>query len=151
MTNVKQFSKLYLVFLGWTISIASIQAQSYDPLVSPNTYRNADNPNYWKNRKPFEGYWQQDIHYSIKADIDEKTDIITATEHLVYWNNSPDTLTYVYFHLYQNAFQPGSYYDDLQRNNDVLPKYGKYERDTLGTIISKLLVNEKEVKSELDN
>jgi len=93
----------------------------YDPLHKPNTYRNTDNPQYWENRKPFEGYWQQDVHYIIKANIDEKTDIIDASLELTYWNNSPDELPYVFFHLYQNAFQPGSYYDNLQNNNDVNP------------------------------
>ena len=44
-------------------------------------------------------------------------DIIDAYQELSYWNNSPDTLNYVYFHLYQNAFQPDSYYDKLQKEN----------------------------------
>jgi hypothetical protein len=108
--------------------ISVIPAQmSYNPLLPPDTYRNADNPHYWKNRKPFEGYWQQDVHYTIKANIDETTDIISGSEKLVYYNNSPDELNFVFFHLYQNAFQPGSYYDNLQKNNGVIPKYGKYE------------------------
>src|ERR1051326_4430943 len=74
-------------------------------------YRSPGNSQYWKNKKPFEGYWQQDVNYRIKARLNEKTNIISATEELTYYNNSPDTLTFVYFHLYQNAFQPGSYFD----------------------------------------
>jgi len=138
-------------FIALIISAGSIHSQVYDPLKQPNTYRNQDNPQYWKNRKPFEGYWQQDVHYEIKANIDEKTDIITGSLELIYWNNSPDDLDFVYFHLYQNAFQPGSYYDELQRSNDVLPIYGKYEKQKLGTVISKIIVNEKEVETTLDN
>ena len=38
----------------------------YNPLSPPNTYQNIDNPNYWKNKMPHPGYWQQDIHYNIK-------------------------------------------------------------------------------------
>ena len=57
------------------------------------------------------------MHYKINAYIDEETDIINAEQTLVYWNNSPDTLEYVYFHLYQNAFQPDSYLDELQKQN----------------------------------
>ena len=49
---------------------------------------------------PNKDYWQQDVYYDIKADIDEITDIITAEQKLVYWNNSPDELDIVYFHLY---------------------------------------------------
>lgn len=126
-------------------------AQNYDDLNPPNTFRNPDNPFYWKNRKPHEGYWQQDVHYSIDALISEKTDIISGSENLVYWNNSPDELTFVYFHLYQNAFQPCSYYDDLHRNNDIVPVFGKYETQKLGTEILSLKVNGQEVKTELDN
>ncbi|MGE0569066.1 MAG: hypothetical protein AB7O73_14095, partial [Bacteroidia bacterium] len=52
-------------------------------------YRSATNKLYWKNRKPYEGYWQQDVHYNIKAAIDDSTDILSGNEELTYWNNSP--------------------------------------------------------------
>jgi hypothetical protein len=116
-----------------------------------NNFATPSNNLYWKNRKPFEGYWQQDVHYKIKAEVDEKTDIITATEELTYTNNSPDTLAFVYFHLYENAFQPGSYTDKLHRANDYPVKFGAYESAGLGTQISKLSSNGQELKTELDN
>ena len=118
---------------------------------SPVPFQSKENSLYWKNRKPFEGYWQQDVHYSIKADIDEKTDIITASEELTYTNNSPDTLAYVYFHLYENAFQPGSYTDMLHKANNYPIRYGKYESQGLGTKISKIQINGLDLKTELDN
>jgi aminopeptidase N len=74
----------------------------------PNDYQTSANKLYWKNRKPFAGYWQQDVHYKIDANILEKKNIIDAREELLYTNNSPDTLYFVYFHLYQNAFVKGS-------------------------------------------
>ncbi len=125
-----------------------------DPLANPeikNTYRSNENPYYWKNRKPYESYWQQDIHYRIKANIDETTDIIEGEEQLTYWNNSPDSLSFVFFHLYQNAFQPGSYLDNLQKNNRVKAAYGKYESKGLGTSVEKITSEEKDLKTELDN
>jgi len=118
---------------------------------TPNTFQTKDNSLYWKNRKPFEGYWQQDVYYRINADIDEKTDIITGSEELTYSNNSPDTLPFVYFHLYENAFQPGSYTDMLHKANNFPVKYGKYESQGLGTQISKLQSGGKDLKTELDN
>ena len=126
-------------------------SQKYDPLNKPNTYRNKDNPHYWKNRLPFPGYWQQDVYYNIKAELDEASHVIDATEELTYWNNSPDTLSFVYFHLYQNAFQPGSYNDNVTLNNGVKSRFGIYESMGLGTLIEKLDINGKEVKTELDN
>ena len=142
----------YLLTLIIIILTSNIFAQeTYNPLDKPNTYRNLDNPNYWKNKMPNKAYWQQDIYYNIKANIDEETDIILGEEKLTYWNNSPDTLGFVYFHLYQNAFQPDSYLDNLQKENGKNPKYGKYESKKLGTTIEDITINGKKVKTELDN
>src|ERR1700746_1402955 len=65
------------------------------------SYRSKQNPWYWKNHPPFAGYWQQDVDYTISATIDEATNIISGNETLTYYNNSPDTLYFVYFHLYE--------------------------------------------------
>ena len=104
-------------------------------------YRSAENKMYWKNKQPRGGYWQQDVHYNIKAKIDETTDIISGEETLTYFNNSPDTLYFIFFHLYQNAFQPGSYLHDLHCENGVKPVYGKYESSRQGTVIEKISEN----------
>ena len=85
---MKNYILTFLIF----ISNFNFSQVAYDPLQKPNTYRNIDNPNYWKNKMPHAAYWQQDIYYNIKANIDEETDIIDAYEELTYWNNSPDTL-----------------------------------------------------------
>ena len=144
---MKNYILTFLIF----ISNFTFSQVAYDPLQKPNTYRNIDNPNYWKNKMPHAAYWQQDIYYNIKANIDEETDIIDAYEELTYWNNSPDTLYFVYFHLYQNAFQPDSYYDKLQKENGKNPKYGKYESKKLGTTVEKITISGMNLKSELDN
>lgn len=114
-------------------------------------YRSKENELYWGNRKPHAAYWQQDVHYMIKAYIDEKTDILSAEMLLTYWNNSPDTLYEVFFHLYENAFQPGSYYDDLHRNNKVKPRYGRYESKGLGTVVTHFQHEQEVLQAELDN
>ncbi len=134
----------------WLLSVV-VSAQPFNPLLPPNTFRNADNPYYWKNKLPFEGYWQQDVHYNIKANIDELTDIISGTQQLEYWNNSPDELEFVFFHLYQNAFQPGSYYENLIHHNGIKPKWGRYEKEGKGTEILKLQADGQNLKRELDN
>lgn len=54
------------------------------------------------------GYWQQHVDYNIDIDMDTKTHQFTGTQKLVYTNNSPDTLKQVFYHLYYNAFQPGT-------------------------------------------
>lgn len=55
--------------------------------------------------------WQQHIKYNINVSMNVVTNRFTGTEKLEYTNNSPDTLRKVYFHLYWNAFQPGSSMD----------------------------------------
>ncbi len=106
---------------------------------------------YWKNRIPHTGYWQQDVWYTIKAELNDETEIITGSENLLYTNNSPDTLYELYFHLYQNAFQPGSYYSQLGEANKVKYKYGPYESQKLGTSISAVSVNKKKMEFSIDN
>ena len=94
---------------------------------------NISHPDYWKNRRPSSAYWQQDVHYTIDAHIDDSLDEINGTERLVYYNNSPDHLDKVYFHLYQNAFQPGAYAHALNEVNHEVTTFGKYEAQKMGT------------------
>lgn len=61
-------------------------------------------------------YWQQQVDYKMKVAVDVKTFRYTGQQELVYTNNSPDTLQKVYYHLYNNAFQPGSEMDMRARN-----------------------------------
>jgi hypothetical protein len=56
-------------------------------------------------------YWQQHVDYKMDVKMDVKTYQYKGKQELVYTNNSPDTLKKVYYHLYNNAFQPGSEMD----------------------------------------
>ncbi len=64
-----------------------------------------------QHNNPNPGYWQQHVNYKMNVDVDVKTYQYNGTQELVYTNNSPDTLKNVYYHLYFNAFQPGSEMD----------------------------------------
>ncbi|WP_448606222.1 M1 family metallopeptidase [Paenimyroides ceti] len=64
-----------------------------------------------QHNNPNKGYWQQHAKYKMNVDMDVKSFAYTGTQELVYTNNSPDTLKNVYYHLYFNAFQPGSEMD----------------------------------------
>jgi hypothetical protein len=57
------------------------------------------------------GRWQQSVKYNMNVDVNVQTNIINGIQKLEYTNNSPDKLSKVYFHLYWNAFQPGSEMD----------------------------------------
>ncbi|MBV6441397.1 MAG: M1 family peptidase [Haliscomenobacteraceae bacterium CHB4] len=56
------------------------------------------------------GYWQQRVEYQLDVRLDDQTHAVQGREKLKYFNNSPDTLRRVFFHLYWNAFQPNSAY-----------------------------------------
>jgi hypothetical protein len=56
-------------------------------------------------------YWQQHVDYTMDVSMDIKTHQFTGIQKLVYTNNSPEELNRVYYHLYFNAFQPGSEMD----------------------------------------
>ncbi|HTD94306.1 MAG TPA: hypothetical protein VK644_10855, partial [Chitinophagaceae bacterium] len=55
--------------------------------------------------------WQQRVKYAMDVDMNVETNRLTGKQKLEYTNNSPDTLTKVFYHLYFNAFQPGSMMD----------------------------------------
>ncbi|MEO8068439.1 MAG: M1 family metallopeptidase [Flavobacteriales bacterium] len=59
--------------------------------------------------------WQQRVQYGMDVMLDTKTSGFSGTESIVYWNNSPDTLREVFFHLYFNAFQQNSEMDVRSR------------------------------------
>ncbi len=56
-------------------------------------------------------YWQQHVDYTMDIDVDVNKYQYKGKQQLVYTNNSPDNLNKVFYHLYFNAFQPGSQMD----------------------------------------
>ncbi|OYV74253.1 MAG: hypothetical protein B7Z72_00575, partial [Gemmatimonadetes bacterium 21-71-4] len=82
------------------------------------------------------GYWQQHVHYTITATLDEPRQVVHGVADLVYVNHSPDTLRAMYVQQYLNAFRPGSRWSAVDaregrvRFQDLKdPDYG-YERFT---------------------
>lgn len=83
--------------------------------------------------------WQQRIEYDIDVKLDAEKNTYNGTQTLVYENNSPDDLKQVFFHLYFNAFQPGSMMDVRSRSIlDPDPRVGdrisKLSKDEIGRL-----------------
>lgn len=81
--------------------------------------------------------WQQRVEYTMDVKLNSEIHKIDGTQKLVYYNNSPDTLTKVYYHLYFNAFQPGSMMDVRSRNLPdpdarVKDRISKLKEDEIG-------------------
>jgi hypothetical protein len=75
----------------------------FAPLDLPpgNTYRSGSGA-------PGPRYWQQRADYDLRATIDTAAKMLHGEMTLRYTNNSPDTLTFVWLQLEQNAFQTNS-------------------------------------------
>jgi hypothetical protein len=81
--------------------------------------------------------WQQRVEYAMNVRLDVKTHKVTGNQKLIYYNNSPDTLYKVYYHLYFNAFQPGSMMDVRSRSiadpdGRVTDRISKLKDDEIG-------------------
>ncbi len=81
--------------------------------------------------------WQQRVEYVMDVSLDVKTHKVSGNQRLTYFNNSQDTLTKVYYHLYFNAFQLGSMMDVRSRNlpdpdRRVIDRISKLKEDEIG-------------------
>lgn len=81
--------------------------------------------------------WQQRISYQMEIDFDANLHQFTGTQKMVYYNNSPETLDKIYYHLYYNAFQPGSSMDVRSLNlpdpdGRVRDRISKLKPDEIG-------------------
>ena len=75
--------------------------QLEETLPTPNEQRTASGA-------PGRAYWQQRADYDIKVELDDAHQRLTASETVTYYNNSPDTLSYLWLQLDQNIFDKAS-------------------------------------------
>lgn len=93
--------------------------------------------------------WQQRVEYTMDINMDVKTHRYQGSQQLRYYNNSPDELNKVFYHLFFNAFQPGSMMDI---RNQALPdsdsrvrgRIPKLEEDEIGFLKVKTLLHNGE-------
>lgn len=81
-------------------------------------------------------YWQQHVDYKMDVVMDVKNYQYHGKQELMYTNNSQDTLKRVFYHLYYNAFQPGSEMDMRLQNIT----------DPDARMVNKIKVDGKEIK-----
>jgi len=53
-------------------------------------------------------YFQQEVNYTISVKLDDVKDELIADESIGYINNSPDELSFIYMHLWPNAYKDNS-------------------------------------------
>jgi hypothetical protein len=113
--------KIFVFLFGLGVLFTSANTNQTEP------YKTANNT----------GYWQQHVDYKMNVTMDVTNYQYTGTQQLVYTNNSPDVLTRVYYHLYFNAFQPGSEMDVRSQtiadpDSRVGDRIGKLKPDEIG-------------------
>ncbi len=50
-------------------------------------------------------YWQQQVNYTIDVSLNDREHSLDGYEKIAYTNHSPDTLRFIWFHVWPNAFK----------------------------------------------
>jgi hypothetical protein len=69
----------------------------------------------------FSQYWQQQVNYIIEVSLNDKLHTLDGFEKINYTNNSPDSLKYIWFHLWPNAYKNDktAFSDQLLENGNT--------------------------------
>ena len=55
-----------------------------------------------------QNYFQQEVNYTIEVELNDQDHTLSGNESFVYKNNSPDELSFIYIHLWPNAYSDPS-------------------------------------------
>ena len=106
MKRVKQIFALIILTLLTLSAFAQTQQkwqgkfeQLGETLPTPNGYRSGSGA-------PGPNYWQQRADYVINAEVNDNTQLLTASETITYYNNAPESLNFLWLQLDQNIFAP---------------------------------------------
>lgn len=66
-------------------------------------------------------YWQQEVNFTIDVSLNDKEHTLDAFERIDYINHSPDTLHFIWFHLWPNAYKNDktAFTDQTLENGDT--------------------------------
>ena len=80
----------------------------------------------------FSQYWQQKANYEMEIELDVSSAQFNGKQRILYTNNSPETLNKVFYHLYFNAFRPGSEMAERQKSSLDVNRRFKVIIDSIG-------------------
>ena len=96
-------------------------------------------------------YFQQQTNYNISVSLDDEKHVLTGNATIDYTNNSPDNLTFIYFHLWYNAFsnKKSAYAKQELRNGRTAFYFAK--EDEIGSMTDlDFRVNGKKCEVDID-
>lgn len=105
---------LFLVFIS--LSQLSAQFQIQIPRDLQHAYKNNTRS---LDGSPGKNYWQNTSDYIIEVKFIPSERKIVASEEIIYYNNSPDTLKRIVIHLLQDVFKKGSARDFPVNPEDI--------------------------------
>lgn len=98
-----------------------------------------------------QNYWQQEVNYTISVRLDDQKHVLHASEEFEYINHSPNSLPFLYVHLWPNAYknEKTALGKQLYKGGEDLLKFGA---DSLKGFIDSLdfKVNGQKVAWEYD-
>ncbi len=103
-------------------------------LPTPNRLRTASGA-------PGPDYWQQQVDYTIAVSLDTASRTVRGTEHITYYNNSPEALDYVWVHLEQNILRK----DSIGTRTDGGAAVGGPSEPSDGVVLSHVGVGDKDL------
>ena len=135
----KSFSNLVIntIFIFTLISIVWA-SDLYMPVNIRKAYENGTRS---FDGKPGPNYWQNGADYNIQVEFDPETRQLSGSEKITYYNNSPDLLTEIVFHLFPNLYKKGNIRDfeiELADESD-------------GVTITAMALNGKKIDPSPDN
>ncbi len=125
--------KRILFFLFVFTVITTAQNNLYIPLNIKPAYEKGTRS---IDGKPGPNYWQNKSEYKIRVNLDPKTKLLIGSEDIVYYNNSPDSLSYIVVRLYHNISRPNARRDFYLSENSIND----------GVLIKKIIVENEEVE-----
>ncbi len=126
----------YIIF-SLLLSFQILAQDLYMPLNISTAYNNKARS---YDGKPGENYWQNKSDYFIKVNFEPSSRVLTGSEKIVYYNNSPNSLTEILIRLYPNITKPNAMRDFFISDKEI----------TEGVSIKKISVNsvELDIKDE---
>lgn len=136
----KKHSHLFVLsaILIFAVNCFGKQSSLYIPINIRNAYQNntrsydgTPGPNYWQNR----------ADYVIHIDFDPGSRLLKGLEKITYFNNSPDELSKLVFHLFPNIYKRGNARDLQIAPGDL----------TTGVSIDKISVNGNPIDNPMNS
>ncbi len=127
---------IYLIIIS--ISVNTFAQKTSDLFMTKEIRQSYDKETRSYEGIPGENYFINKIDYSIKANFNPATRVLSGKEKITYTNNSPDSLSFIYLNLYQDIYKKGNQRDFYLGTADI----------TNGVQITKIIYNTIDIKTD---